>query len=415
MKKLVKKTLPIIMSAMVVTSMTAISMTTASATSTYVNEETGVKFESDIVTITGDDVGVYTDGDVEYRFGMYEKKYDIEMSMMQQDYNESQINLYLPCEKENCYVILDGFESERVQLDAEYVDGCYKVRMPNWGTYYICETPLVTGYSKFEQTTLTDETTGVSISGKIESGSGLVAYNVQDMYKVLEENDSYFTESPFALIGEYDGYGVFLSRNMEDAYTQGELTVTLPSPNEGYEVRCINSRVPMSDKDAYEDEILGFELTSTMELSDEELAERYTALMNKVYPPLQAEYVNGSYVVKSNNPGYYFIAPAGSFAITADKIHSIRAEHGVYDNTNNEVVEYEDSTEGMVEFVTAPDELDTATQANTEPTKKPTVAKKVSEANSSKSIIVPVVCAVVAVLLVGTTIVLICKKKSAKK
>lgn len=287
--------------------------------------------------------------------------------------------------------------------------------MPNWGTYYICETPLVTGYSKFEQTTLTDETTGVSISGKIESGSGLVAYNVQDMYKVLEENDSYFEESPFALIGEYDGYGVFLSRNMEDAYTQGELTVTLPSPNEGYEVRCINSRVPMSDKDAYEDEILGFELTSTMELSDEELAERYTALMNKVYPPLQAEYVNGSYVVKSNNPGYYFIAPAGSFAITADKIHSIRAEHGVYDNTNNEVVEYEDSTEGMVEFVTAPDELDTATQANTEPTKKPTVAKKVSEVNSSKSIIVPVVCAVVAVLVVGTTVVLICKKKSAKK
>lgn len=419
MKKLVKKALPIIMSAMVVTSMTAISMTTASATSTYVNEETGVKFESDAITITGNDVGVYTYWDSEDEIGLYEERYDIEMSTMDINYDEVPITLYLPCEKENCYVILEGFESsERVQLDAEYVDGCYKVRMPNWGTYYICDTPLVSGYSTLEQQTLTDEKTGVSVSGKIETGSTLISFDVQDMYNGLTEaGEDYFPESPYATIGEFDGYGVFLTRNMEDAYTEGELTVTLPWPEEGYEVRCISAYAPMSDDDGCEEEVLGFELTSTMELSDEELAQRYTTLMDKVHPALDAEYVNGSYVVKGNISGYYFIAPKGAFTITAEKINKIRSGYSEYTDYDDEYIEYEGSTDGQAVLLESEDDSEESTKLEPATVKKATTTKSgdSEKTSGSNNIIVPVVIAVVAVVVLGTVVVIICKKKSAKK
>lgn len=420
-----KKALPMIMASILATSMfIASSMSAVAVTGTvssYTNQETGVKVESDAVTITGNDVGIYTGLGMDDTIGLYEEKYDVEMSTLDVNYDEVPIYLYLPCEKENCYVIVEGFESsELVQLDAEYVDGCYKVRMPNWGTYYVCDTPLQKGYSKLKQQTLTDEKTGVSISGKIETGSKLVAFDVRDMYKELEEADYDFSEEPFALMGQFDGYGVFLSRNMEQAYSDGELTVTLPSANEGYEVRCVNVRNPMSDEDTYEDDVLGMSLANMVD-TDEDLAVKYTALMDRVFPALKAEYVNGSYVVKNDFDGYYFIAPVGSFEITADEIKQARARFGGYSEMENEYITDDDFSDAdeSIDFATeeVSAEVEEPSEAETEATKKPATAKSDDEkADSNASVIVPVIIGVaVALLVLIIVITVVVKKKSAKK
>ncbi len=388
--------------------------TTTGTVSTYVHEETGVKFESDAMTINN--VLVENGIDMDKPYGFYEKRYVVDVlddNGELVDYYNVPINVYLPCEKENCSVLFEGYESSGpAKVEAEYVDGSYKLRMePGWGTYYICDAPAVNGFSSFEQQTLTDETTGVSVSGMLETGSSLVAYNVRDMYDAFTEADLGFTEEPFASLGEFDGYGVFLAKNMKDAYVQDEMTVTLPYATEGYEVRCINTCASLSDEDTYEADILGMNLVNMTE-SNEVLAQKYTAFMDKAYPALDAEYVNGSYVVKCNMSGYYFIAPAGSFTITADKIHKVRSKFHYY--SEDMFAENDSDLVQDEEVYEETEETEKPTKVEPATTKKTTTTSKEDEKTGNNNIIVPVAIAVVAVVVVGAVIVIICKKKSAK-
>ncbi len=426
MKKLIKKAAAIIIAAMLIASISAVGISatekneektgvvTADTANTYIDEETGVKFESDAMTITSDNVTVTSHFANKDLFGFYEDYYFVDIKKSDDEYidfNKVPITLYLPSEKENCYVLLHGNDSfEYVQIDAEYVDGYYKFRVENTGNYYICDTPLINSYSTLEQQTLTDEDTGVSVSGVIETNSNLVAYDVRDMYENFKEENYDLCLEPFAMIDEFDGYGVFFSRNMKPASTQGELTISLPCANEGYEVRYINDSISMSDKDGCEAEILGFQLTTTPELPAEEVAERYTALMDSIYPALDAEYVNGSYVVKSELTGYYFIAPKGSFTITADKINKVRAAYQKRHNGESSSLSVESND-------TSTDDSKEATKVQPITTKKATESKSDNSksTDNDKNIIVTVIAGAVVLVVIGTTVVLICKKKSAKK
>lgn len=263
-KKLGKKMLPIIMATMLVSNMVAVSTSAVevateestvesqSVKSTYVDEITGIKLESD--TLNFSDVTVMTlDNSLmaEYVPGLFEKAYEINIYTKDYellDLKENRVTAYIPCETEGYKV---GYISTEIEdtyaISAEYVDGYYKVELFGNGDYVLCDYYFVDGISDMIEQTLTDETTGISVSGMIETDSMLA---VVDVVKVLEdlidmlkdmasEQGAEFELDTEALdvLKNVDGYIVYPVRNLFLAKTDGELTVSLPSELEGYEVR----------------------------------------------------------------------------------------------------------------------------------------------------------------------------------
>lgn len=154
-----------------------------------------------------------------------------------------------------------------------------------------------------------------------------------------------------------DGYLIYVVRNFEKAQTEGELTVTLPNENEGYEVRCFDTTMPMSDSDGEEDEALGFDIFYPNS-SHQELADKVNAFANRVYPALDAEYIDGSYVVTTEYLQYVFIAPSDAFALTADDIKAMKDSYSSYSD-------YEVPSDPPTSSATDTSATETSTQTST--------------------------------------------------
>lgn len=440
MKKLIKRALLIIMATMMVTSITAVEATAVASekgtVSTYVNQETGVKVESEAIALSGDNVEVQSGLGTEDLLGEYEERFDI--TIYDEDFEfldcrKYPITLYLPYEKEGCYIVADtGVErgEEIISVDAEYVDGYYKIEMADWGEYYICDFPFEEGFSKLEQQTLVDEDTGISVSGSIETGSRLVSFDTKDMYNELLNTygDDKYISNYVDMSQKFDGFGVFLERNFDYAYTDGEMTITLPSEYEGYEVRCFSYSAPMSSEDSDLSEAYGFSLYTIPDPSDEELAVKLTEFIDRVYPPLQTEYVDGKYVVKNTYTGYYYIAPAGSFVVTADDVKRIRTEAGIYDDYESDYQEPTDAptqtaTDATTDATDATDATNattqTATQASTQtathtPTQVSTATQSNGSVKTSDSRNIAIILSAVLVVGLGTATMAIFRKRSTK-
>lgn len=435
MKKLVKRALPMIMATTLVTGMTAVEAVAVDSekgtVSTYVNQETGVKVESDAIALSGENVEVQSGLGMDDILGQYEARFDITIygeNFEFLDCNMYPVTLYLPYEKEGCYIVADtGVErgDEIIPIEAEYVDGYYKIDRADWGEYYICDFAFEESFSKLEQQTLVDEETGISISGLIETGSRLVSFDTKDMYNELLDTygDDKYISTYVDMSQKFDGYGVFVERNFEYANTDGELTITLPSEYEGYEVRCFSYEAPMSGEDSDLSEAYGFSLYTIPDPSDEELAVKLTEFMDRVYPPLQTEYVDGKYVVKNTYTGYYYIAPAGSFVVTADDVKRIRTESGLYDDYENDYQEptvaptqtaTDTTTDATTEATTQ-----TATQASTQTaTHTPTQVSAATQSNGSVKTSdgrnIAIILSAVLVVGLGTATIAIFRKRSAK-
>lgn len=186
----------------------------SSELSKYVHEETGLILECETMDITNRNAFVSEETNLSIDFadlttlpGMYEKKYSVELYTMSGDvvdYEQNPVTLYIPCERDDCYIMFVSYESgEPVQLDAEYVDGYYKVQMTDMGSFMICENPLLEGEGELVQQTLADEETGVSVSGMIESGSSLYVITIKDLYdqmvSMFNNEESYRYGSSFNL------------------------------------------------------------------------------------------------------------------------------------------------------------------------------------------------------------------------
>lgn len=383
-KRLGKKVLTVIMATMLVASMSAVStfavdtdtkeskVISKAQASTYTDKNSGVKLESDSLTLNQDTTFVFTAYDKFIpKTDLYEKILDIEVyssadGLEMADLSKTPVTAYIPHSEKGCYVIFSEYEtSELTQLKAEYVDGCYKVEMKGSGTYIICDYPLAEGEGKLVQQTLVDKKTGVSVSGMIPTDSKLVVLDIDELYDTMVDDNGSAEQTPISMAEKYDGYSVHIVRNLEEIEIKDELTFTIPYDKKGYELRCIGDK-PMTDEELYEMDNLGMELIDPNGIPAEELAEKLTVFMNKQYPALESKYVDGSYVVKNNYTGYYLFGEAGSFAVTVDEVNEIRAESNAGED------EFEEPTDAPTE---APTEVTTQapTQAPTEaPTQAPT-------------------------------------------
>ena len=208
-KRLGKKVLTIIMATMLVTSMSAVSTfaadtatdgkttvaTAKSKANVYTSKSSGVKLESDSLKLNEFNTYIFTAYDhFMPKTDVYEKILDIEVyvdeeSSERADLSKTPVTAYIPYDKEGCYVVFSDYErDELVQLEAEYVDGYYKVQMKGSGTYVICDYPLVKGEGKLVQQTLVDKKTGVSVSGMIPTDSKLVVLDIDELYDTMVDD-----------------------------------------------------------------------------------------------------------------------------------------------------------------------------------------------------------------------------------
>lgn len=370
-KKLGKKVLPIIMATLVLSSMgmvstAAVEVATEDATvmsestvNTYVNEDTGVKFESDSISFNEENTLVVDVSATPLATpNVCEKMYEVSVYTDENssvDFSKNSVTAYLPCELENCYVIFTGTEEDAkpVQLEAEYVDGCYKVQMVGSGSYIIADYALAEGEGELLEQTLVDETTGVRVSGLMPTDSKLIVFNVnklfEDLFGDLLEGENTGT------MKDTDGYVISLVRNFKPIEIENEVTITLPSELEGCQVRYMMD----FDETDTEYEEIEKELENPT-ISDEELAAKMNAYTDKASPLLDSEYVDGSYIVKNGSLGTFMIAPEELFYETAESVKALREEYKS---------EQEETTETPTEAPTqAPTETPTqvATQTSTQ-------------------------------------------------
>lgn len=343
-KKLGKKVLPIIMATMLVASMGAVStsaveVATEGATvmsksevNTYVHEVTGVKLESDSMSFSEENTRVFdVSASPLATPNVCEKMYEIEIykeAEIYADLSNNSVKAYLPCELDNGYVFFIGSEDDAkpVQLEAEYVDGSYKVQMIDSGTYIITDYTLAEGEGELVEQTLVDEKTGVIVSGLIPTDSKLVAFNSNELFEDLF-GDLFgdLLEGEKDSVKKTDGYIIYLIRNFDTITTESELTITLPSELEGCQVRyIIESDDTDADTDAEYEEIEK-ELDNPT-ISDEELAAKMNAYTDKTSPLLDSEYVDGSYIAKSGSLGTFMIGPEEMFYETAESVKALREE-----------------------------------------------------------------------------------------
>lgn len=452
LKRLGKKVLPIIMATMLVASMSVVSTsavevateestvevtaTEATETSTYTDELSGVKFESDAIALNEDSVFVFNSyEEILHITSLYEKIYDLEVYAEDYDYadlSKTPVTAYLPYDVEGCYVIFMEYETGEIsQLEAEYVDGYYKVQMPASGTYMICDYPLVEGDGELIEQTLVDETTGVSVSGLIPTDSKLVVVDIMSVVKDIfagfedlesesEDVEVTVNEEALSLLDSIDGYAVYVIRNFDIAKTEGELTVNLPSEFEGYEVRYIDAATNDTGSEEYESLLAEYEKDyeeieselSNPTISDEELAEKINALIDEVMPVLASEYVDGNYVVNSENSGTFMILPTDTVKVTAEDVKAMREEYASYEEEPTEeptgvvnTVVTEKPTQVVQQTVV---QNTTATQATTATTSS-TQGKTVSTGDSRN---IPVI---LAVLGTATAAIVAFRKKRLAK
>lgn len=106
-----------------------------------------------------------------------------------------------------------------------------------------------------------DEITGVTVSGKLRTGSQLRAVDAMYMYSGLLDIASYgigvtLTED-FDEFEQMSGYEINLLRNFDVIEAESKLTVTLPNENEGCEVRYITQEEYVNDSQrAYYEKIV---------------------------------------------------------------------------------------------------------------------------------------------------------------
>ncbi len=401
-KKLGKKVLPIIMASMLVTSMAAVSVSaveeategTPAVTDTavsfvWVDPESGVKLESESLKITENDafVSCFSAEDFPMVSSIMEKSFDItvfgkkydEVTGSYANFDVYPVTAYLPCANEGRYVAyLNAETQEATQVEAEYVDGAYKIQLVGQGTYVICDYPIAEGEGEMQEQTFVDEVTGISVTGMVQSDSKLLVIDVvqliedllaelQDMGATIEgaEDQDAAMQEVFDILNRFDGYLVCPIRNFNIAKTEGELTVSLPSEFGDYEVRHLNifsEDILNGDFSAFEgyEDILSEEAFNTK--TNEQIADDVNALIDTLLVRLTAEYIDGNYVVNSEGLGLFMVAEENSFKVTADDIQMLREEL--------EEVEPEQPTDAPTGGV-----IDTDTQTPTQPsTQAPTQA-----------------------------------------
>lgn len=161
------------------------------AVNTYIDNETGVKLESDSIVFNDQNTHIEdftVDVRIYYGYEFSIKKcIDIHISVIGDifrsiDFSENPVTAYIPCKTEGCYMILlDNETGKPTQIEAEYIDGYYKVQMTTSGSYYICDEPLEEGEGELVEQTLIHDKTGVSATGMLRTNSKLKAYDANEL------------------------------------------------------------------------------------------------------------------------------------------------------------------------------------------------------------------------------------------
>lgn len=353
LKRIGEKAVPVIIAtvllvAVIIASAFAIRMmtkydTTATekvAVNTYIDKETGVKLESDSIVFSDKNTYIYNStADVRIYYG-YEfsikKCIDIHIGVVGDifrsiDFSENPVTAYIPCKTEGCYVILlDNETGEHTQIEAEYIDDYYKVKMTTSGSYYICDEPLEEGEGELVEQTLIHDKTGVSATGMLRTNSKLKAYNANELFADLLVLDDGSTIVPlerehFDDYTKMTTYEVMLFRNLEQIQAEGELAITLPNKYEDCEVRVITNSFDLADRfdipDSLNEYLMGIQ-SELMEptISDQEIADRINIFFEQAYPVIESEYVDGGYLINTDKLGVFFVVPKGSFALTAEDV-----------------------------------------------------------------------------------------------
>ena len=310
------------------------------AVNTYIDNETGVKLESDSIVFNEKNTYIqnYTVEDRIYYGYDFSIKKSIRIHICvvgdffrSIDFSENPVTAYIPCETEGCYVILiDNETGKSTQVEAEYIDGYYKVQMPMGGSYYICDEPLEEGKGELVKQTLVHDKTGVSATGMLRTNSKLKAYDANDLFDDLLVQDDSSTIVPlereyFDDYTKMTTYEVMLFRNLEQIQAEGELTITLPNKYEGCEVRVITNNFDLADRFDIPDSLNEYFLNIQCELmestiSDQEIADRINTFFEQAYPVIESEYVDGGYSINTDKLGVFFVVPKGSFTLTAEDV-----------------------------------------------------------------------------------------------
>lgn len=424
LKRIGKKALPIIMATMIVAGMGSVStlaVNTAVAGSSALNtaipaempaeDSTGDCTIGETITedyyndhrtnisLSSDDLNLSTvnvmviKGEVDPYISMsrYLEVYDIDLyqndtGINEIDFEKYNVTLSLPCNRDDCYIIYRDYRGGKpVQLEAEYVNSSYNVRMPGAGAYMISEKPLAEGEGELIEQTLVDKATGVSVKGMIPTGSNLVVVDIADavmdyMKSSGDKIDIELTEEELAMLANIDYYIVYVERNLNVSATEGELTVSLPNDNNDCEVRYIY--------DVPNDSELGDSLRSAREaitgeimlptMSDEEFAEEINSIIDSIAPVIESEYVDGNYVVNKEKPGYFIVASKGSVYATADHVKRMREK-----KENATEIPTSPVTDSVVDTPTQPQQ--SASEQSTAPTQATAQATTATTATTAQA------------------------------
>ncbi|MEE0264638.1 MAG: PT domain-containing protein [Acutalibacteraceae bacterium] len=425
LKRLGRKFLPILMASMLVTSMTAVSATAVevseentvvsgeTTTSTYVDEFTGIKLESDSVTLEESDMLLNSMSAEDFPMfsNVMEKNFDITVLGDEHDdetgiyvnFAKTPVTAYLPCANEGRYVAFINSETMEVkQVEAEYADGFYKIQLVGHGSYVICDYPLAEGEGEMTQQTLYDETTGITVSGMLQSDSKLLVIDVvqlatdilgalgdlgsmegmEGMEDIDIDIEDESMQQVLDILNSFDGYLVCPMRNFNIAKTEGDMKITLPCEFSDYEVRnmdIFSEDIQNGDFSSFEQYagILSEDAFETK--TNEQIAEDVNGLIDTLLTKLTAEFVEGNYIVNSDSLGLFVVAKEGTFKVTADHIQMLREEY----EASKQETPTEPSTEAPTQSTTeAPTQQ--ATQAPTQSTTQaPTQAATKAPATTS--------------------------------
>ena len=405
LKRLGKKVLPIIMATMLVAGMGAVCTSavdvpvdkagivgTAVALSTFEDEYSGIRLESEAINL--DDCMVFPVKEDLASLGIgkdfCEEVYSIgvlDSQLQMVDFAKTPVTAFLPSGKADCCVIyVDNETGKAQQIDAEYVNGNYKVNLVGDGNYIISATPLVEGEGEMTQQTLVDEKTGVTVSGVIPTDTKLITIDAID---VLENQgldyDAMASESgdmanQLDLLKNIDAKIVCLVRNFEIVKPESGVVVTLPNSNADYEVRyCDLFNGALFDEFFQYDENGDHDSSLYEDCTDEELAKLINDTLNKYLLVLQAEYNEGNYTVNAENSGLFVTAPVDTFKVTADNVKALREYFDDIEDLFGETIET--PTEVPTEV---PTEAPTQTLTSA-PTEAPTQAPTKSEGKDGKN------------------------------
>lgn len=446
LKRIGKKVLPVIMSTMLVASMSAVStlavevateestaVAKESTVSTYIDAETGVKLESNGIDLNNTNISIADDTAYigEYGSGLVLKSIFIDVytsseSYTSIDYSKIPVTAYIPYDVEGCYVtVANVYTEEPTQLEAEYVDGYYKVQMTMLGNYDICSEPLAEDEGELVEQTLADEKTGVTVSGMIRTNSKLRALDAKDRFAgLLNLNygpiSFYLNEEDFEEYEQMTAYDVNLLRNFNVIGAESELTVTLPNENEGLEVRYITEIKDLTESQDESYQKIVDELVEST-ITDQEIADMINKLLEEVYPVLKSDYADGSYSVNTDKLGLFFVMPKDSLTFTAEDVKIIKENihNDLSDNPDpptpeevTEAVATEQVTDSQQTTVQNTAPTQSATKATTQSTTAQTTGKGAVSTGTGVTVFA---LALVIALGTATTAIFVFRKKRLSK